>query len=87
MQGLDANGEAFEIDSLLDNLSASGLYLRMARHLNEGAELLVLVQFPTASVNKAEASQIEARGLILRAEPQVDGAYGVAVGFTQHKFI
>src|SRR5437899_2366444 len=87
VQGVDANGESFEIDSLLDNLSASGLYLRMARTVNQGVELLVLVQLPAASFDNAEASQIEARGLILRAEPQGDGACGVAVGFTNHRFL
>lgn len=87
VQGVDANGESFEIDSLLDNLSASGLYLRMARSANQGVELLVLVQLRAASFDNAEASQIEARGLILRAEPQANGACGVAVGFTSHRFI
>lgn len=87
VRGVDANGESFEMESVLDNFSASGLYLRMARSLNEGAELLVLVQLPAASVDNAEASQIEARGVILRAEPQADGACGVAVGFTSHKFV
>jgi hypothetical protein len=84
---VDANGESFETESLLDNFSASGLYLRMTRTVNQGVELLVLVQLPTASFDNAEASQIEARGLILRAEPQADGACGVAVGFTNHRFI
>jgi c-di-GMP-binding flagellar brake protein YcgR len=87
VQGTDENGESFEIDSLLDNFSAGGLYLRIARTLNQGAELIVLVQLPAASFDNAEASQIEARGLILRAEPQADGACGVALGFTTHRFI
>lgn len=87
VQGVDANGESFEIDSLLDNLSASGLYLRMALTLNQGAELLVLVQLPTDSVDEAGASQIETRGVILRAEPQPDGACGMAVRFTNHRFV
>jgi c-di-GMP-binding flagellar brake protein YcgR len=87
VQGVDANGESFEIDSLLDNLSAGGLYLRMARTLNQGAQLLVLVQLSVNSFDEPGASQIEARGVILRAELQADGACGVAVGFTKHRFI
>ena len=87
VQGVDANGESFEIDSLLDNFSAGGLYLRIARTLNQVAELIVLVQLLNASFDNAEASQIEARGLIVRVEPQADGACGVAVGFTNHRFI
>jgi c-di-GMP-binding flagellar brake protein YcgR len=87
VQGVDASGESFEMDSVLDNFSASGLYLRMPRSLDQGAELRVVVQLPTASVDKAGASQIETRGVVLRAEPQPDGACGMAVGFTQHRFL
>jgi hypothetical protein len=87
VRGVDADGEAFEMDSVLDNLSASGLYLRMERSLKQGAELLVLVELPTGSANSAGPSQIEAQGVILRAEPQANGACGVAVAFTKHRFI
>jgi len=87
VRGIDAHGEAFEMDSILDNFSASGLYLRMARSLKQGAELLILVQLPTASDGKAAGSLIEAQGVILRAEPQADGACGVAVAFTKHNFV
>jgi c-di-GMP-binding flagellar brake protein YcgR len=87
VRGVDANGEAFETDSVLDNLSAGGLYLRMARSLKQGAELLVLVELPTGSANNTGPSQIEAQGVILRTEPQVSGDCGVAVAFTKHRFI
>ena len=87
VRGVDANGEAFEMDSVLDNLSAGGLYLRMARNLIQGAELLVLVELPTGSANNTGPSQIEAQGVILRAEPQTSGLCGVAVAFTKHRFI
>lgn len=87
VRGVDANGQSFELDSVLDNFSAGGLYLRMARSLNQGADLLVLVQLPTASADNAGASQIEAEGVILRAEPQADGACGVAVAFKKYKFV
>ena len=87
VRGVDANGEAFETDGVLDNFSAGGLYLRMARSLKQGADLLVLVELPTASADNAGASQIEAQGVILRAEPQANGGCGVALAFTKHRFI
>jgi len=87
VRGIDANGEAFELDSVLDNFSAGGLYLRMARSLNQGAELLVLVHLPTASDDKTGTSLIETQGVILRAETHTDGACGVAVAFKKHKFL
>jgi c-di-GMP-binding flagellar brake protein YcgR len=84
--GIDANGKAFEIGSVLDNFSAGGLYLRMARTLKQGAELLILVELPNGSAD-AGTSQIEARGVILRVEPQANGDCGIAVVFTKHRFI
>ena len=87
VRGVDANGEAFEMNSVLDNFSANDLYLRMERSLKQGAELLVLVDLPTISTDNAGASQIEAQGVILRAEPQPNGGCGVAVAFTKHRFL
>jgi len=87
VRGVDANGDAFEMESVLDNFSAGGLYLRMARDLKQGAELLVLVELPIAAAENSRASQIEAQGVILRAEPQADGGCGVAVAFTKHRFV
>jgi c-di-GMP-binding flagellar brake protein YcgR len=87
VSGLDANGQAFETNSVLDNFSAGGLYLRMARSLKQGAELLVLVELPTALAGDEGATQIEAQGVILRAEPQPNGGCGVAVAFTKHRFL
>ena len=87
VSGVDANGESFEIRGVLDNFSACGLYLRMPRTVNQGAELLVLVQLSVDSGDEPGASQIETRGLILRAEAQADGACGVAVAFANHRFI
>ena len=87
VSGIDADGEAFEMNSVLDNFSAGGLYLRMERSLKQGSELLVLVELPTVSADNAGASQIEAQGVILRAEPQPNGGCGVAVAFTKHRFL
>ena len=87
VKGVDANGEAFETNSVLDNFSAGGLYLRLACSLNQGAELLVFVELPTASEDKAGASLIETKGVVLRAEPKPDGACGVAVGFERYRFL
>jgi hypothetical protein len=46
-----------------------------------------MVELPTASDASAGTSQIEAQGVILRAEPQANGDCGVAVAFTKHRFI
>ena len=87
VQGVDANGESFEMDSVLDNFSAGGLYLRLARSINQGTELSVVVSSPTKSADKSGSTGVAAEGVALRAEPQVNGTCGVAVGFTRYRFL
>lgn len=62
---------------MLDNLSAGGFYLRLARPLAEGERLLVVVRLFRAVV--------VLRGAVLRAEPQPDGTTGLAVAVERHQ--
>ena len=86
VQGVDQRGESFEIETALDNFSAGGLYLRLAREVNPGAQLRIFVRLPTASEN-AGAWQIATDGVVLRAAKQQDGGCGLAVQFTKHRFL
>ena len=61
----------------LDDLSAGGFRLRLARQVARGERLLVIAQVAQALV--------ALRGPVLRAEPQQDG-YCVAVAVTRYRF-
>lgn len=86
VHGVDANGESFEIETTLDNFSAGGLYLRLARRVHPGTQLQILVRLPTAS-DHAGTWQIATDGVVLRAAEQQNGGCGVAVQFTKHRFL
>ena len=75
---LDARGgrQTFGASAVLDNLSAAGCYLRLARPVTYDEKLLVIAQISQAL--------IALRGTVLRVEPQEDG-YGLAVAIVQYK--
>jgi len=39
VKGMDTSGETFDIEASVDNLSTSGIYLRIARQVHQGTPL------------------------------------------------
>lgn len=87
VRGVDASGQVFKMNTVLDNLSAGGLYLRLARSVKQGTKLFVVVQLPSAPAGEMPAPRVAMRGMVLRAEPQPDSTCGVAVTLTRHRFL
>ncbi len=85
VRGTDATGEYFTVDTVLDNLSACGLYFRLPRSVAPGAKLFVVVRLALGSEPEA-APGVAMRGVVVRAE-LLDGRCGVAVSFDQHRFL
>jgi hypothetical protein len=81
--GTDAEGQLFEIDGSLGNISSTGLYLRLPRRLNSGAELSVVIQF----VNGQSGPTALLCTQVLRAEPQPEGDHGFALAIKEHHFV
>ena len=86
-RGVEANGRRFEEHIVLDNLSGLGLYLRLMRPVAQGARLFVYIRLSNAPDPNAHAAYVAAHGLVARVEPQLDGAFGIAVIFTYHRFV
>jgi hypothetical protein len=86
VRGVDQAGDRFRIDTVLDNFSAAGLYVRLARPIEPGATLFVVVRFTVAPAPKLAAPGVAARGVVVWAEPQ-PGAWGIAMKFTRQRFL
>ena len=84
VQGTDVEGVHFEVTTILDNLSAGGLYLRLARAVRVGARLLVTVHLSgREDVLPAERGlDLEVYGPVARVDSVAGGSYGVAVTFS-----
>jgi len=87
VRGMDQTGDRFTLDTVLDNLSSTGLYLRLARLVEPGATLFVVVRLAVVSAQQVAAASVAVRGVVLRAEPQSSGMRGVAILFTRHRFL
>jgi hypothetical protein len=81
--GTDAEGKLFEIDGVLDNISSTGLYLRLPRRMNPGAALSVVIKF----VNGRDGATALLLTEVLRAELQPQGDHGLALAIKEHHFV
>jgi hypothetical protein len=86
LRGVDQTGDWFRIDTVLDNFSAAGLFMRLVRPIAPGATLFVRVRFTVGLVARPAAPGVAARGVVMWAEPR-RGAWGVAVKFIRQRFL
>ena len=82
--GVDVDDQPFSFDCLLDNMSASGLYLRMPRRMKFSATISLVVRLPNGPVDGKLAA---IRGTVIREELETDGQTGFGVKIVEHLFI
>ena len=87
VRGVSASGEPFQINTVLDNLSAGGLYLRLMPRVEQGARLFIVIWLAPAPMGELTPPRVAARGRVLRSEPKPGGECGVAVRITRHRFL
>ena len=85
--GVDANGEAFETDAVLDNLSAAGLYVELGQRVDPGATLAIILQLCSVATYEASTPRVVLYGIVLRSEPKPNDGCGVAMTLTHHRFL
>ena len=84
ISGADAQGSSFDVDCTLDNISSSGLYLRLRDQLKLGVDLNVIVKF--ADGTKPGATAVLSCE-VLRDEVQADGQHGIAMAIKKYYFV
>jgi hypothetical protein len=80
--GVSRDGEAFEVDTVLENLSASGSYLRMGEALEVGTKVFLRVRL---GLNGGPGPTADIQGEVVRVEPVAGGGYGIALSFRQYR--
>jgi PilZ domain-containing protein len=82
--GVDVDDQPFSFDCHLDNMSASGLYLRLPRQMKFSSIISVVVRLlngPLAGMSAA------IKGTVIRDESEPDGHRGVGIRIIEHRFI
>ena len=86
LRGVDGTGDRFTIDTILDSFSEAGLSLRLARPIEPGASVFVVVRFAVAPTPPLAAPGVAARGVVVWAESQL-GAWAIGLKFTRQRFL
>jgi hypothetical protein len=84
--GYDSEGNKYNENARLANLSASGLYMKANRKIESGSRLSVTVLLTSAFIDK-DTPKIATNGTVVRTEPQIDGSCGIAIKFNSYKFL
>ena len=80
VQGINGNGETFNTESELDNLSEGGLYLWLPKQRVEpGMKLSIIFWTSVTHADDLSAPHVEVQGRVLPTELHPDAMYGVAV--------
>ncbi len=86
VEGVNTSGEHFKVDTVLDNLSKEGLYLRVFPCVTQGSEISVVFCLSESAVESL-SPRVSIKGTVLRVEERPGGACGVAVQFKSPRFM
>jgi hypothetical protein len=87
VRGHNGSGEKIEEDAILDNVSASGLHLNLSHPVKQGARLFVLFNLSCYPLQQARSVRVAAQGIVVRAEPQPEGVFGLGVQLERYRLI
>ena len=87
VRGVGADGERFETETVLDDLSAGGLHLRLKQPISRGMPLFLVTRLSHVKAPEACVPRVAMRVMVLRSELQLDGSFGVAGAILQHRFL
>jgi hypothetical protein len=79
VRGKDVPGRRFEVETELDDLSASDCNLRLQQEVREGSRLLVV-----ARLHKALVAM---HSVVLKASPQEDGLWCLSLEIINNRFL
>jgi len=81
---IDVDDHPFSFECLVDNISASGLYLRLPRRMKFSSAISLVVRLLHGPLDGMSAA---IKGTVIRNERHLDGRIGVGVRIVEHRFI
>jgi len=82
--GVDSGDLPFNVNCVLDNISSTGIYLRVPTLVDPGSEVRLIVQLLNRPNTGATAAL---QGCVVRSELQSDGRHGLAIAIEKHRFL
>lgn len=87
VRGLDSSNEPFDLLAIVENISLNGIFILLAREVETGQNLSILVDCANALPNCSELGLLLAQGTVVRSERQFNSINGLAIQFNTLKFI
>ena len=87
VRGVNAGGEAFEVSTVLDNMSSGGLYLRVEQNVRQGADISVIIRLSTKKVDLIPVANVAVEGVVVRNDAQPSGVYGLGISISTRRFV
>lgn len=85
--GVGSDGSVFEFCARLENLSSGGLYAKLRQPVEPGTVLFVTVSLTQGESAGGDDARVALHGVVVRSELTPEGRYGVAVAFSNHRFL
>jgi len=82
--GVDSEDQPFSIDCNVENISSSGVYLRMPRRMKFSSAISLVVRLLNGPMEGAAAA---IKGIVIRDQVEADGQPGIGIRIVEHRFI
>jgi len=82
--GVDSEDQPFSFDCQVDNISGSGIYLRMPRRMKFSSAISLVVRLLNGPVEGVTAA---IKGIVIRDQMEPNGYSGVGIRIVEHRFI
>jgi len=90
VRGWDSHGQRFTESTVLNNVSAGGLSVKLQREVPLGTRLLVVFAFSTVALTGVPAPRLAAHGVVQRVDgvdTVTGGRQGVGIRFEHYRFL
>lgn len=84
VSGIDKDGSSFAHTGVLENMSSSGIYLKIPRQLEPGTKLRLIVSF---SMSSPDAPGATIRGVAVRVDRRAENTWGLGIAISDYAFI
>ena len=82
--GVDSEDQPFSFECRVDNISSSGIYVRMPRRMKFSSVISLVVRLLNGPIDGAAAA---IKGIVIRDQMESDGHRGVGISIVEHRFI
>jgi hypothetical protein len=86
VSGKDTGGDAFEISTVLDNMSSAGIYLKLDRSVDLGKRLNMVIRLST-SIAEEEIAKVAVETVVVRRESLANQLWGLALLIVKRRFL